>query len=191
MVNEKLITWINTYADLIEANKAQLNDYDTPIGDGDHGTNMSRGMTAVKELLETKEYESNADLLKAVGMTLLSKVGGASGPLYGSAFITMAKVIDDSLTQDVIKETYASISKRGRSTVNEKTMLDVWGPISELDLTTLTKDDVYLLSEKTEPMKATKGRASFLGERSIGHRDPGSFSTALLFDAAIDAGVLA
>lgn len=191
MVNEKLITWINTYADLIEANKGQLNDYDTPIGDGDHGTNMSRGMTAVKELLESKEFETNADLLKGVGMTLLSKVGGASGPLYGSAFITMAKVIDDSITQDVIKETYASIAKRGRSTVNEKTMLDVWGPISELDLTTLTKDDVYLLSEKTEPMKATKGRASFLGERSIGHRDPGSFSTALLFDAAIDAGILA
>lgn len=191
MADKKLIQWIEIFADRIEEEKAQLNDYDTPIGDGDHGTNMSRGMRAVIEMLNTKDLETNADLLKSVGMTLLSKVGGASGPLYGSAFISMAKEIDDSLTKEVVQAGFDSISKRGKSTTKEKTMLDVWGPVAESDVTTLTKEDIQAFSASTDDMKATKGRASFLGDRSIGHRDPGAASSALLFEAAIDAGVFA
>ncbi|NLW15289.1 MAG: dihydroxyacetone kinase subunit L [Erysipelothrix sp.] len=191
MVDAKLLQFVKDYANLIAENQAQLNAYDTPIGDGDHGTNMNRGMQAVLEMLETKEITSNQDLFKNIGMTLLSKVGGASGPLYGSAFITMAKTIDNTLTQDVIKAGYESVAKRGKSTVNEKTMLDVWGPVSEMDLTQLTVEDVERFAASTEPMRATKGRASFLGDRSIGHRDPGSHSSALFFEAAINAGVLA
>lgn len=191
MADKKLIQWIEIFADRIEEEKAQLNDYDTPIGDGDHGTNMSRGMRAVIEMLNTKDLETNADLLKSVGMTLLSKVGGASGPLYGSAFISMAKEIDDSLTKEVVQAGFDSISKRGKSTTQEKTMLDVWGPVAESDVTTLTKEDIQAFSASTDDMKATKGRASFLGDRSIGHRDPGAASSALLFEAAIDAGVFA
>lgn len=190
MVDAKLLQFVKDYANLIAENQAQLNAYDTPIGDGDHGTNMNRGMQAVLEMLETKEITSNQDLFKNIGMTLLSKVGGASGPLYGSAFITMAKTIDNTLTQDVIKAGYESVAKRGKSTVNEKTMLDVWGPVSEMDLTQLTVEDVERFAASTEPMRATKGRASFLGDRSIGHRDPGSYSSALFFEAAINAGVL-
>lgn len=191
MADKKLIQWIELFADRIEEEKAQLNDYDTPIGDGDHGTNMSRGMKAVIEMLNTKDLETNADLLKSVGMTLLSKVGGASGPLYGSAFISMAKEIDDSLTKEVVQAGFDSISKRGKSTTKEKTMLDVWGPVAESDVTTLTKEDIQAFAASTDDMKATKGRASFLGDRSIGHRDPGAASSALLFEAAIDAGVFA
>lgn len=191
MADKKLIQWIEIFADRIEEEKAQLNDYDTPIGDGDHGTNMSRGMRAVIEMLNTKDLETNADLLKSVGMTLLSKVGGASGPLYGSAFISMAKEIDDSLTKEVVQAGFDSISKRGKSTTQEKTMLDVWGPVAESDVTTLTKEDIQAFAASTDDMKATKGRASFLGDRSIGHRDPGAASSALLFEAAIDAGVFA
>lgn len=190
MVDAKLLQFVKDYANLIAENQAQLNAYDTPIGDGDHGTNMNRGMQAVLEMLETKEITSNQDLFKNIGMTLLSKVGGASGPLYGSAFITMAKTIDNTLTQDVIKAGYESVAKRGKSTVNEKTMLDVWGPVSEMDLTKLTVEDVERFAASTEPMRATKGRASFLGDRSIGHRDPGSYSSALFFEAAIKAGVI-
>lgn len=191
MADKKLVQWIEIFADRIEEEKAQLNDYDTPIGDGDHGTNMSRGMKAVIEMLNTKDLETNADLLKSVGMTLLSKVGGASGPLYGSAFISMAKEIDDSLTKEVVQAGFDSISKRGKSTTKEKTMLDVWGPIAESNVTTLTKEDIQAFAASTDDMKATKGRASFLGDRSIGHRDPGAASSALLFEAAIDAGVFA
>lgn len=190
MEQERLITWMKIYADKIEDNKSLLNDYDTPIGDGDHGTNMSRGMQAVLEALSTKKPETNNDILKTVGMTLLSKVGGASGPLYGSAFIAMSKTVNDATPQEVIKSGYDAIASRGKSTQGEKTMLDVWGPISEYEsLAELTEQDVQSMAAKTDAMKATKGRASFLGERSIGHRDPGSVSSQLLFESAIEAEV--
>ena len=189
-MNEKLVVWLKTYAEKIEENKALLGDLDTAIGDGDHGTNMSRGMQAVIADLEENPKDNNQDLLKGVGMTLLTKVGGASGPLYGSAFLSMSKVIEDKLTSDVVKEGFDSIAKRGKSTLNEKTMLDVWGPVSEFDdLTSLTKEDLENFAAATDAMKATKGRASFLGDRSIGHRDPGSVSSQLLFESAIESGV--
>ncbi len=190
MVDSSFRKWIEIFAQKIEDNKATLNDYDTKIGDGDHGSNMSRGMQAVLVMMDEKELETNADLFKNVGMTLLSKVGGASGPLYGSAFMAMAKEVDDALTSDVIKAAYDSISKRGKSERDEKTMLDVWGPVYESDLSSLTKEDLEAFASKTDDMKATKGRASFLGERSVGHRDPGSVSTQLLFESAIEAGIL-
>lgn len=190
-MNKKLVLWLENFADKIEENKALLGDLDTPIGDGDHGANMSRGMQAVIADLKDKPKDNNQDLLKSVGMILLSKVGGASGPLYGSAFLAMSKVIEDELTNDVIKAGFDSISKRGKSTVNEKTMLDVWGPVSEFeDLSKLTKENLESFAASTDVMKATKGRASFLGERSIGHRDPGSVSSQLLFESAIESGVL-
>lgn len=189
-MNQDLVLWLKDYAQLIKENKDLLNELDTPIGDGDHGTNMDRGMSAVIEVLEQETFDSNEALLKKVGMTLLSKVGGASGPLYGSAFIAMAKVIDQSLSNDVLTAGYESISKRGKSELNEKTMLDVWIPLSKSDLNKLTKEEIHTLSDRTKDTKATKGRASFLGERSIGYIDPGSLSSALLFEAALKVGVL-
>lgn len=102
----------------------------------------------------------------------------------------MAKVIDQSLSNDVLTAGYESISKRGKSELNEKTMLDVWIPLSKSDLDKLTKEKIHTLSDCTKDTKATKGRASFLGERPIGHIDPGSLSSALLFEAALKVGVL-
>ncbi|CAM4284552.1 dihydroxyacetone kinase subunit L [Erysipelothrix inopinata] len=184
--------WLKEYAQSIEENKALLNDLDTPIGDGDHGTNMSRGMQAVLAAMDTKPELDDAGLLKLTGMTLLSKVGGASGPLYGSAFIAMSKVMsNDKLDSETIKAGFEAIGSRGKSTINEKTMLDVWGPVvTDLEAQTLKLENIEVYAKKTDDMKATKGRASFLGDRSIGHRDPGAVSSQLLFETAIKAGVL-
>lgn len=184
--------WLKDYAQSIEENKTLLNDLDTPIGDGDHGTNMSRGMQAVLVAVDSKPNLDDVGLLKLTGMTLLSKVGGASGPLYGSAFIAMSKALSqDKLDLDTVKAGFEAIGSRGKSTVGEKTMLDVWGPVmSELETGTLKLENIEEYAKKTDDMKATKGRASFLGDRSIGHRDPGAVSSQLLFETAIKAGVL-
>ena len=185
------ISWLKHYADVIEDQKPYLNQLDTEIGDGDHGTNMSRGMQAVLEALETKNPQTLQETLRLVGMTLLSKVGGASGPLYGSAFIAMSKIESDSINVDMLQAAFDSMSKRGKSTVGEKTMLDLWSPaIEALRNGSLTKENLETYAQSTDAMKATKGRASFLGERSIGHRDPGAVSSQLLFETLLESGAL-
>lgn len=186
------IKWMELFNEKVQANKALLIELDTPIGDSDHGSNMSRGMQHVIEALEAKAPESAADLLKTVAMQLLSKVGGASGPLYGSAFLNMSKAEQQGLSiAEVVKEGLAGIQKRGKAEVGEKTMVDVWSPVvADLEANSLTVESVKAAVEATKDTKATKGRASYVGDRSIGHIDPGSYSSGLLFEAMIEAGVI-
>ncbi|MGT2910818.1 dihydroxyacetone kinase subunit DhaL [Streptococcus cameli] len=187
---EDAIKWIKLFNEKVQTNKDYLSELDTPIGDADHGGNMARGMAAVVAELEAKDYETTSDVLKTVGMQLLSKVGGASGPLYGSAFVGLAKAIDKEPFADAVQAGLDMIIKRGKATVGEKTMVDVWTPIVEaLRSNSLTVDGIKGYVEATKDTVATKGRASYVGERSIGHIDPGSYSTGLLFEALLESGV--
>ena len=183
--------WMVLFNQKIQDNKDYLSELDTPIGDGDHGGNMSRGMAAVVDEIGEKEYESTSELFKAVAMQLLSKVGGASGPLYGSAFMGISKSEQDrgSLSDDV-KAGLEMIKKRGKAEIGEKTMVDVWEPVlKDLETNSLTIDRINEYVQATSPLKATKGRASYVGERSIGHIDPGAMSSAYFFESMIEAGV--
>ncbi|TCI27804.1 dihydroxyacetone kinase subunit L [Exiguobacterium sp. SH3S2] len=173
----------------IEANKDTLTDLDRAIGDGDHGINMSRGFDAVVAILDD-EYASLGELSKKVGMTLMSKVGGAAGPLYGSAFVKAAPKFGDAteadfaLVKEALEEGTAAIKARGKSTAGQKTMVDVWEPfldgLSESDNFTSKLD--HLVNE-TERMVATKGRASYFGENSRGTIDPGALSSSIVLKA--------
>lgn len=195
LTNDTLITALNLFCDDLIANKAYLSDLDSPIGDGDHGVNMSRGALALKEALVEKQPASLTETFKLAGMTLLSKVGGASGPLYGSAFIGMSNTSGTELTgselADALQLGMDMVAKRGKSTLGEKTLLDVWGPsIAHIRTNDLTSTTIKAAVDATKELLATKGRASFLGERSIGHIDPGAASSGLFFNSLLKAGVL-
>ncbi|MGB3160093.1 dihydroxyacetone kinase subunit DhaL [Carnobacterium sp.] len=183
--------WLTLFTALLIENKAYLSELDTAIGDGDHGNNMARGATALNEVLESKNPEDIPSLLKLIGMTLVSKVGGASGPLYGSAFISMAKVSQENTDLSVLLQAgLDGIQKRGNATAGEKTMVDEWIPIIQaVKEKKLTIELIEESVQKTKNMKATKGRASYLGDRSIGHIDPGAMSSSYLFKTMIEAGV--
>ena len=191
MTPENAIRWMRLFNDKVQEQKAYLSELDTPIGDGDHGGNMARGMAAVIEQLEGNDFASPDAVFKVVSMQLISKVGGASGPLYGSAFMGLAKALkNDASFLDSLQEGLAMIQKRGKANLGEKTMVDVWIPVLE-DLKTgdLSQERVDYLVEATKALKATKGRASYLGERSVGHIDPGAYSSGLLFKALLEAEV--
>ena len=191
MTPENAIRWMRLFNDKVQEQKAYLSELDTPIGDGDHGGNMARGMAAVIEQLDGNGFASSAAVFKVVSMQLISKVGGASGPLYGSAFMGLAKALkNDASFLDSLQEGLAMIQKRGKANLGEKTMVDVWVPALE-DLKTgdLSQERVDYLVEATKALKATKGRASYLGERSVGHIDPGAYSSGLLFKALLEAEV--
>lgn len=180
--------WMQLFNEKIQDQKDYLSDLDTPIGDGDHGANMARGMAAAVESLAAKDFASAAEVFQAVSMQLISKVGGASGPLYGSAFMGMAKAEKDGKDLlEVIQAGLDMIQKRGKAVPGEKTMVDVWSelPVS-LQSGDLTREKIGSLVEATKDLKATKGRASYVGERSIGHIDPGSASSGLLFEALLE-----
>ena len=177
--------WITAFNAKIQENKDYLSELDTPIGDGDHGGNMARGADC-----GGADFASAADVLKMVSMQLLSKVGGASGPLYGSAFMGMTKAEQAGAgIADVLASGLEMIQKRGKAQINEKTMVDVWtGVVTAVKEATLTEEIIDNLVEATKDMKATKGRASYVGDRSIGHIDPGSFSSGLLFKSLLEVG---
>lgn len=180
--------WMQFFNEKIQEQKAYLSDLDTPIGDGDHGGNMARGMAAAVENLASKDFASAAEVFQAVSMQLISKVGGASGPLYGSAFMGMAKAEKDGKAlSEIIQAGLDMIQKRGKAVPGEKTMVDVWSgiPVS-LQSGDLTHEKIHSLVGATKDLKATKGRASYVGERSIGHIDPGSASSGLLFEALLE-----
>ena len=185
--------WMLLFNEKIQANKDYLSELDTPIGDGDHGGNMARGMAAVVENLEGKDFANSAEVFQVVSMQLLSKVGGASGPLYGSAFMGIMKAEKEGTSLvDAVQAGLDMIQKRGKASVGEKTMVDVWaGVVEAIRREELTKETIRALVESTKDMKATKGRASYVGERSIGHIDPGSYSAGLLFEALLEAEGLA
>lgn len=185
--------WMQLFHEKIQQEKDTLSQLDTPIGDGDHGGNMARGMAAVMEELDKKEMHSPEEILKTVSMQLLSKVGGASGPLYGSAFLGMAKAVADeehTLSQ-ILGAGLEMIQKRGKAEPGEKTMVDVWtAVIKAVESDSLSHDVIDQSVTATKDLLATKGRASYVGERSLGHIDPGSYSSGLLFHALLEAGDL-
>ncbi|MDO4805125.1 MAG: dihydroxyacetone kinase subunit DhaL [Lachnospiraceae bacterium] len=191
---------ISGICDTITENKDFLTDLDREIGDADHGVNMARGFTAVLEKVPKDEANIGA-VLKKTGMTLLSTVGGASGPLYGTAYMEAGKVMagKTELSSDdfsaALKAAIAGIQKRGKAVRGEKTMLDALIPAAEVfdDQTAAGADLVTALDaacaeaekgiEFTKTIRATKGRASYLGDRSIGHQDPGATSATLTLEA--------
>lgn len=191
-MTERISHWIELFGEKITKNKEKLNQLDTAIGDGDHGSNLTRGAAALKEKAAESSYDNLSDLFQDIGMTLVSKIGGASGPLYGSAFIEMAKKARDTEEiGEILEAGLEGIQKRGKADVGEKTMVDEWAPVIEhIKSGSLTNEIIQESLEKTKDMKATKGRASYLGDRSIGHIDPGAQSSAYLFEALLEAGVL-
>lgn len=180
--------WLNNFAALIDDNKAHLSDLDTPIGDADHGNNMARGMVALTEALQAKPDLDLAGVFKASAMALISKVGGASGPLYGTAFLEMAKTAKNSADLPTLLDAaLAGVIKRGGATVGDKTMVDAWTPlVKAVHDGTLSQGVIDEAVASTEPLVAKKGRAAYLGERGIGHRDPGAESTGYLFKALLE-----
>jgi dihydroxyacetone kinase-like protein len=178
----------------------QLTALDQAIGDGDHGINMRRGFDAIAETRDELVALPLDQALQKAGMTLVMKVGGASGPLYGSLLMAMGKAgtpADVAGAAEAFTQGIEAVKKRGRSDVGQKTMLDVLVPTFEAlrdagdgastgELTAKIRAVAADALAATEPMLATKGRASFLGERSIGHLDPGAKSSALLIEAVCD-----
>ncbi len=181
----------------IVAHADELTALDQAIGDGDHGINMKRGFEAVAAQREELLATDVGDALVKAGMKLVSTVGGASGPLYGSLLMGAGKAVKAGASlEQVLDEATALVKKRGKSDVGCKTMLDVLAPVADALRQTagspLTERVATLRAavdaawEATKPMQATRGRASFLGERSIGHYDPGASSTRLLVHAVCD-----
>jgi dihydroxyacetone kinase-like protein len=168
---------------------------DQAIGDGDHGLNMKRGFEAVLADLDKTSALPTGEALKAVGMALVMKVGGASGPLYGTLFMSLGKALPEELTVAGIADAFAvavdAVKARGKSDAGEKTMLDVLVPLLEVlrsgadDLPKRLHVCATEAAGATVSMKATRGRASFLGERSIGHMDPGARSSELIVHAIL------
>ena len=200
--------WAQRWIELAAADIAEQRDYlvdlDRAIGDGDHGENMDRGFTAALEALGQGQPGSVAEVLKTVARTLMSTVGGAAGPLYGTAFLRASKAagdgeLDGAGAAAVIAGALEGIQARGKATTGEKTMVDAWTPALEAARAAAESgSDAAAVFEAaataaeagaaaTEPMRATKGRASYLGERSIGHLDPGAVSTSLILRAAARA----
>ena len=203
---EGLLAWVRGFAALIGENKAQLTQLDAAIGDADHGTNMDRGMTAVLAVLDDGDPPASAAaLFKQVGMTLVSTVGGASGPLYGTFFLRFATAAGEVSELDpkgfaaALRAGLDGIVARGKAEAGDKTMYDALAPaVAALDdaleggedldaALRAARDAAEAGRDATIPMLARKGRASYLGERSVGHQDPGATSAALLVRTAADA----
>ena len=198
------LRWIELAAADVAEQRDYLVDLDRAIGDGDHGENMDRGFKAAVEALGQAQPGSVAEVLKTVAKTLMSTVGGAAGPLYGTAFLRASKAagdgeLDGAGVAAVIAGALNGIQARGKATTGEKTMVDAWTPALEAARAAAESgsDPAAVLeaaataaeagAAATEPMRATKGRASYLGERSIGHLDPGAVSTSLILRAAVRA----
>ena len=198
--SKKVNEILQKISEKINENKAYLTELDATIGDGDHGLNMSRGFNAVILKLKDETSDDIGIILKNAGMALVSNVGGAAGPLYGTAFIkagaavTRKNEIDISDFVIMLKAALAGVKMRGKSDKGDKTMIDAIEPaldalensISEgnsniVSLKSL-RDAAYAGVEATKKIIAKKGRASYLGERSIGHQDPGATSSAIIFD---------
>lgn len=200
------LRWMRASAQVVAEHRTRLVDLDRQIGDGDHGENLHRGFRAVLTRLdEASEPPAQVgDVLKIAATTLMSTVGGAAGPLYGTAFLRAGKVtgaptIDACATLAMLEAALDGIVARGKATAGEKTMVDAWAPAvaAANEVAVVDGDAAQVLAAAadaaeagavaTEPMVATKGRASYLGERSAGHRDPGAESSALILRAAADA----
>jgi dihydroxyacetone kinase-like protein len=175
----------------------ELTELDSAIGDGDHGLNMKRGALAIRAKLPDLETKNLNDALKTMGMTCMSTVGGSSGPVFGTLMVTLGKELPaQPAAADVAKAVAAGIaalSRLGKVEVGHKTLLDVLDPVQKVlaaggdDLVVRVKQCAFDSAQATAAMDAIKGRASFLGERALGHVDPGSRSMALIIGAVCDA----
>ncbi|MGM0524102.1 MAG: dihydroxyacetone kinase subunit DhaL [Bacillota bacterium] len=188
LTHEQAKRWLLNFHQKVTENKAYLSELDQAIGDGDHGSNMARGTEAVRDKLESVTEDSLEAVLKQAAMALISKVGGASGPLYGSAFMAMAKKAKEtSELSTLIESGLDGIKHRGKADVGDKTMIDMWQPVATaLNGDALSKSTIDQALEDVKPLKAKKGRASYVGERSIGALDPGAVSSGYLFTALIE-----
>lgn len=194
----QIVQWLERYAAVLAENKSYLTELDSAIGDADHGINMDRGFRKVMEKLPEFSDKDIGNILKSIGMLLMSSVGGASGPLYGTFFmrsgmaLASKEQLDDEDFYEMLKTGVDGILQRGRPVLGDKTMYDAWHPALEamraaLDNGDGTTDALKKALDAAEegmkatiPMQAKKGRASYLGERSIGHQDPGATSSYLM-----------
>ncbi|MGM0819409.1 MAG: dihydroxyacetone kinase subunit DhaL [Actinomycetota bacterium] len=198
-----VIAFIEAYAGVVAEHKRELTKLDSAIGDADHGENLDRGFKAALERLPGDDA-TPAEILKAVAMALVSKVGGAAGPLYGTAFLRAAAAVDGRAELDTagiveaLDAGLAGVISRGKTELEDKTMVDAWSPAVDAAKETLeggaacpeVLDAAAAAAEEgmkaTIPLVARKGRASYLGERSAGHQDPGATSTYYLFRTLAD-----
>lgn len=195
------IAWLDAFRTRVTEQKAYLTELDSAIGDADHGSNMARGMAAVMEKVESTPAATADELFKMVGMTLVTSVGGASGPLYGTLFLRLGmaagpvKECDAAALAVALRAGLEGVVARGKAEAGDKTMFDALAPAldaldaavaagaSLADAAAAANRAAAAGRDATKPLVARKGRASYLGERSAGHLDPGATSTALLFEA--------
>lgn len=194
MNSAQMRAFLQGFTDRIQAHAQELTDLDAAIGDADHGTNMQRGLSAVMAALPAEG--DPAALLKSAAMTMISKVGGASGPLYGTAFLraATAKAGREEWTitdlRAALEAAYGGLLERGKAQPGDKTMLDAWRPALDALAAGTPADAAQAAragADATRPLVARKGRASYLGERSVGHLDPGAVSSTLMFEALAQA----
>lgn len=196
--------WLRAYAGVVAVHKDELTRLDAAIGDADHGINMNRGMTAVVAALDAAQPTEIPALMRTVGMTLISKVGGAAGPLYGTFFLQFGSGARDGAAlgpegwASCLDAAVAGVQSRGKAEAGDKTMLDALLPGAAALRAALAEGAGFAAAlaqgaaaaeqgaEETIPLVARKGRASYLGERSAGHKDPGATSSALLLRCAAD-----
>lgn len=200
------VDWVRRSAELMSDHRVELINLDREIGDGDHGENMDRGFQAVLPKLDDLPAGSTpADVLKLLATTLISTVGGAAGPLYGTAYLKASGAVGGEVSLDsaaivkLLESGRDGIVLRGKAELGDKTMVDAWSPAvdaarsaadsgaSAAETLQAAADAAAAGAVATEPLVARKGRASYLGERSAGHRDPGAQSTAYLIAAAASA----
>ncbi|MFC5832067.1 dihydroxyacetone kinase subunit DhaL [Nonomuraea insulae] len=199
METDLFVAWFEEAAKLVRQDRDRLTRLDAAIGDADHGTNLDRGLTEVCKALADTRPESPEQVLATVGTTLIRRVGGASGPLYGSVFRAMGKTLESPVTlagfSAAFEEGVVAVERLGKAALGDKTMVDALAPASRA-LALAVRDGVGVRkaldeaaraaeegAKATIPMQARKGRASYLGERSIGHEDPGAASAALFLAA--------
>jgi dihydroxyacetone kinase-like protein len=204
VTKQQIVQWLEHSAAVLNDNKAYLSELDSPIGDADHGINMSRGFKAVLAKLPSVADKDIGNILKTTGMALISSVGGASGPLYGTFFMRSgaASLSKEELTNEDLLQLFLDgvegIVQRGRPQLGDKTMFDAWAPALEAMQTAFVTGDEAVAAvrasvaaaeqgmKNTIALQARKGRASYLGERSIGHQDAGATSTFLLLKALLE-----
>ena len=197
--------WVRRFAHLVAENRDHLTELDAAIGDADHGSNMDRGMKAAVAAIDENPPATAGALLSKVGLTLVSTVGGASGPLFGTLFMRMGGSLGDAETTSAtdiaaaLRAGLDGVVERGKAGPDDKTMYDALAPaVDALDASLaeheplatalkIARDAAAAGRDATTPMLARKGRASYLGERSVGHQDPGATTVALLLEAATES----
>lgn len=204
VTRDQIVKWLENSAAVLDKNKDYLTQLDSAIGDADHGTNMARGFKKVMEKLPSVADKDIGNILKTTGMTLISSVGGASGPLYGTFFMRsgMAMAAKEELNDEdllkLLESGVEGIVQRGRAQLEDKTMIDAWYPALDAMRNAIENGSTTVEALKasvagaekgmkaTIPLQARKGRASYLGERSIGHQDPGATSSYLMLNALLE-----